>query len=249
MKAIFASLAATLAIGMFLATNLSADDKGPAGGAGKSVGEGGHAGGSVGGGGGAGVDVRAGGDAARASVRAGEAARLNVQAAPNRGRVDVDVNRGRVGVDANRDRNLDSVRANVRTPRQDYFVERGNRIGDSQFDRHGIGIVDDRAFVGRSDNRWRYRNWNNEWWYWLPGGYWSYYRGDRWNRYEPDSYIAYNDYYNNTPAPAVAATPTSNGPYYEDQNGFYYMDQQGQRVYDPQIQRVGVAGAVGPTAR
>src|SRR5262249_42998356 len=163
-------------------------------------------------------------------VRAGgEAPRANVQAAPSRGRVDVDVNRGRVGVDLNRNRSLDGARANinVRTPRQDYFVERGNRIGDRNFDRHGIGIVDDRAFVGRGDNRWRYRNWNNEWWYWMPGGYWSFYRGDRWNRYEPDGYIAYNDYYNNTPAPAVVATPTSNGPYYEDQNGFYYMDQQG----------------------
>ncbi|HEY2880919.1 MAG TPA: hypothetical protein VGJ15_00765, partial [Pirellulales bacterium] len=91
------------------------------------------------------------------------------------GRRDGDVRRdAEVRRDANRDANLDK-----RDDRRDAHATA--RLGDHEFDRNGIGLINDRDFRNRTDNRWRYQRYGNEWWYWVPQGYWMFYRGDRWN--------------------------------------------------------------------
>jgi hypothetical protein len=100
-------------------------------------------------------------------------------------------------------------------------VDRKSDLGDSGFDKHGIGKMDESKYKDRKDNDWRYKQWGSEWWYWMPGGYWSYWRGNGWHRYDVDAYVDYSN---------------SSGPYYEDQNGFYTM-QDGRKVYDPHIHR------------
>jgi len=112
-----------------------------------------------------------------------------------------------------------------------------NRIGDSDFDRFGIGRMDDARYRTYSGNQWRYKRYGSDWFYWMPAGYWMFYGDGRWNRYEPDSYATYyyGDTYQQPQQPATTAG--FNGPYYEDSSGFYHMNGN-QRVYDPQIQRV-----------
>jgi hypothetical protein len=157
-----------------------------------------------------------------AHVEGNAAAKADVDAA----RGNVDVNRGQVNADVNR-----SVRINDRNA----FVERNAKLGDRNYDRRGIGALEEGRYANNRDNNWRYRRWGDEWWYWLPTGSWDYWRAGRWYPYDVNSYT-----YENEPAPVTAAN--FNGPYYESQNGFYYMDGS-RRVYDPQIRRV--AGEVG----
>jgi hypothetical protein len=108
-------------------------------------------------------------------------------------------------------------------------INRGDKLGDRDFDGHRIGALDESKYKDRKDNDWRYRHWGNEWWYWVPGGYWMYWRNGDWTRYDDSNYV---DYENGT-----SQNASFNGPYYEDQNGFYYL-QNGRRVYDPQIRRI-----------
>jgi hypothetical protein len=138
----------------------------------------------------------------------------------DRGRdnVGVNVDRGRVGVNVDRNRSGD----------------RG-RLGDRDYDRHGIGALDDSRYRGRNDNRWRFTKWHNQWWYWMPAGYWMAWDGGRWNRYDEGSYV--DNYYNDQQPIASNAS----GPYYEDQNGFYSFEGN-RKVYDPQIRRVNSVG-------
>jgi hypothetical protein len=109
------------------------------------------------------------------------------------------------------------------------------RLGTSNFDRRGIGRLDEGRFAGRTDNNWRYSRWGNRWWYWLPIGAWAWWNGDRWVNYDADTYV--DDYGDGYAAPQTAVAAESPGPYYEDQGGFFYY-QGGQKVYDPNIQRV-----------
>ncbi len=146
----------------------------------------------------------------------GRGANVNV----DRNGANVQVDRGRDGANVNVDRNRNVDRA---------------RLGDREFDRHGIGALDDNRFRGRNDNRWRYSRWHNQWWYWMPAGYWMVWNNDRWNRYDTDTYV--DNYSNQQPLASNAS-----GPYYEDQNGFYYFEGN-RKVYDPQIRRV--ANSVG----
>jgi len=108
------------------------------------------------------------------------------------------------------------------------------RIGDSDFDRYGIGRLDANRYASERGNQWRYRHYGNDWFYWMPAGYWMFYGDGRWNRYDADAYSTYY-YGDNYQQPAAAAN--FSGPYYEDSNGFYHMNGN-QRVYDPNIQRV-----------
>jgi hypothetical protein len=199
------ALLCTLAMGGCLALLVSV-----AWAADEAKGPGGNIGGAVGGA--VGGAERGGGNAA-AHVEAGPGPRANVNVDAGRGRTNVNVDRGRVNT---------SVQAN-----------RG-RIGDSNWDRWGVGRLDDSRFRNSSGNDWRYRRWGNEWWYWMPAGYWMFWRNGDWVRYDPDAYTYGDTYQGNYAA--------SNGPYYEDSNGFYYIDG-GRRIYDPSIRRVG--GAVG----
>jgi hypothetical protein len=66
-----------------------------------------------------------------------------------------------------------------------------------------------------NDNRWRYRHYNGEWWYWMPGNYWMYHRGDQWNRYDASTF---------QPLPVVVqSTPTFNDGYsYRNYGPGYY---------------------------
>jgi hypothetical protein len=109
------------------------------------------------------------------------------------------------------------------------FVNRSEKLGDRDFDKHRIGALDESKYKDRRDNNWRYRHWGEEWWYWVPEGYWMYWHNGRWIRYD-DSYV--DSYQNDNPQNA-----SFHGPYYEDDKGFYYMEN-GRRVYDPQIRRM-----------
>jgi hypothetical protein len=94
-------------------------------------------------------------------------------------------------------------------------------LGDNNFDKNGIGSLDEKKFSNEKDNKWRYSRKGNAWWYWAPGGYWMYWRNGDWSRYNVDNYV-----------------DALSGPYYEDDNGFYSL-QGDRKVYDPQIRRVG----------
>jgi hypothetical protein len=68
---------------------------------------------------------------------------------------------------------------------------------------------------------------NNEWWYWMPGGYWTYYRNSNWNRYDPYGFqpltpdtIRYQTGYRGPAGPV----------YYLDENGLRY-----RRFYAPEV--------------
>ena len=39
---------------------------------------------------------------------------------------------------------------------------------------------------------WRYTFHNGEWWYWLPENRWVYWRANRWNDYDPSTYVAHD---------------------------------------------------------
>jgi len=140
-------------------------------------------------------------------------------------RANMNMNPARVNADVNR-----GVRINDRNA----FIERNAKLGDRDYDRRGIGRLDESRYANYRDNNWRYRRWGDEWWYWLPTGSWDYWRDGRWYPYEANSYV--DVYQQNQPVANFS------GPYYEDQNGFYYMEGN-RRVYDPQIRRV--AGEVG----
>ena len=142
------------------------------------------------------------------------------------------------GRDGNRS-GRDNVAANVDRGRSDLDRNRDGdrgRLGDRDFDRHGIGALDDGRYRGRNDNRWRYSKWHNQWWYWMPAGYWMVWDSGRWNRYNEGSYV--DNYYNNQQPLASNAS----GPYYEDQNGFFYYEGN-RKIYDAQIHRI--ANSVG----
>ena len=47
---------------------------------------------------------------------------------------------------------------------------RGNLIGDRDFDKNGIGLVDVDRYRDRRDDRWRYHRYHDNWWYWMPAG-------------------------------------------------------------------------------
>jgi len=105
---------------------------------------------------------------------------------------------GRVGMNANRGPIL-STRNQA-------------RLGTSNFDRRGIGRLDESRFAGRTDNNWRYARWGNRWWYWLPIGAWAWWDGDRWVNYDADTYADnYGDYGYATPQTATAAHTTGVG--------------------------------------
>jgi hypothetical protein len=168
------------------------------------------------------VGVQAGGGGAKVNANVGGG---------DRGRgadINVDAGRGGANIEANVDRGN-------RTDRRESVVDRNRsntrdrgKIGDNNWDRWGVGRLDDSRFRNNAGNDWRYRRWGNEWWYWMPAGYWMYWRNGDWTRYDADSY-SYGDQGNYA---------SFSGPYYEDSNGFYYL-QNDRRIYDPQIRRVG----------
>ena len=45
---------------------------------------------------------------------------------------------------------------------------------------------------GQTQELWRYTFHNGEWWYWLPKARWVYWRDNRWNDYDPKTYILPN---------------------------------------------------------
>lgn len=44
----------------------------------------------------------------------------------------------------------------------------------------------------QSQNKWRYVFHNGEWWYWLPENRWVYWRNNKWNDYNPRTFISSN---------------------------------------------------------
>jgi hypothetical protein len=169
--------------------------------------------------------------------RAADSAAVNADRNAERTINRAEINANRATVNANR-AITNANRVITRGPNigSEAFVDRTAHLGDRNFDRRGIGPLDEARFANARNNNWRYRRWGNEWWYWVPGNYWMYWRDNRWYPYDYDSYV--DVYQQNQPVQAA----NYNGPYYEDQNGFYYMNGN-QRVYDPQIRRVG--GEVG----
>jgi len=131
-------------------------------------------------------------------------------------------------LNGNQDRQNGQFNLNLGTNRG-ITINRGDKLGDRDFDGHRVGALDESKYKDRKDNDWRYRHWGNEWWYWVPGGYWMYWRNGDWTRYDDGNYVNYEN--GNQP------NASFNGPHYEDQNVFYYL-QNGRRVYDPQIRRI-----------
>jgi hypothetical protein len=39
----------------------------------------------------------------------------------------------------------------------------------------------------QGSDSWRYRYWNNQWWYWVPEGHWAYWQNKQWNNYRPST--------------------------------------------------------------
>jgi len=153
--------------------------------------------------------------------------------------INIDAGKGGISVDSqrNKDRDNDRKDNNRRDDndrRRDDLTKRA-RIGDGDWDRFGIGRLDDSRYRNQSGNQWRYKRYGNDWFYWAPAGYWMFYGNGNWNRYSPDVYATY--YYGDNYVPRQQVVPANfNGPYYEDSNGFYYMNGN-QRVYDPTIHR------------
>jgi len=152
--------------------------------------------------------------------------------------INIDAGKGGIAIDSqrNRDRDNDRKDNNRRDDndrRRDDLSKRG-RIGDGDWDKFGIGRLDDSRYKNQSGNQWRYKRYGNDWFYWAPAGYWMYYGNNHWNRYDPDSYATY--YYGNGYVPQQQVPANFNGPYFEDSNGFYYMNGN-QRVYDQSIRR------------
>jgi hypothetical protein len=155
--------------------------------------------------------------------------------------INVDAGRNGLQVDSQRNKDRDNDRRN-NNDRRDDLTRRG-RIGDSDWDRFGVGRLDNDRYRNYSGNQWRYKRYGSDWFYWMPAGYWMYYGNGRWNRYDADSYATYY-YGDNYVQPQQAVQANFNGPFYEDSAGFYYMNGN-QRVYDPSIQRVAATdGAV-----
>jgi hypothetical protein len=67
---------------------------------------------------------------------------------------------------------------------------RGRGVDVNVSPQGGVNIRDNRT----SDNQWRYRRHNNEWWYWTPQSSWVYHRGGRWNRYDSANFRPYSPY-------------------------------------------------------
>jgi hypothetical protein len=45
---------------------------------------------------------------------------------------------------------------------------------------------------GQGQDQWRYTFHNGEWWYWLPASRWVYWRDNRWNDYNPKTFVFLN---------------------------------------------------------
>jgi len=160
--------------------------------------------------------------------------------------INIDTGKGGLVVDSQRNRDRDgdrkdNNRRDNNDRRRDDLTKR-DRIGDGDWDKFGIGRLDDSRYRNQSGNQWRYKRYGNDWFYWAPAGYWMFYGNNHWNRYSPDVYATY--YYGDNYIPQQQVAPANfNGPYYEDSNGFYSMNGN-QRVYDPSIRRM--VTATGP---
>ncbi len=106
------------------------------------------------------------------------------------------------------------------------------KLGDANFDKNGIGPIDESKHAGDKGIGWRYQKLGNDWWFWTPSGHWCYNRGGQWCIYNPSTYISLNG---------------AKGPFYEDQQGFFTL-QNGQKTYDSTIHRDGTQAAAQVTA-
>lgn len=207
--------------------SVNADERGPGGG--------GRGGANVGVGGGGGVNAHLDGNAG-VNVQHG-----NTEAQAHQdGGVKVQANKPELpSVQGNANTNANAAKEGMQGAKADVGVNanvgdrgrRGHPENLSDRDRESFRDFDNRALRGVArEDRWRYRQYGGNWWYWLPAGYWMYYRDGNWSRYnDGGTYEAYSE-------PTQAANGF-HGPYYEDSNGFYYFDQ-GRRVYDSHIRRV-----------
>jgi hypothetical protein len=88
------------------------------------------------------------------------------------------------------------------------------------------------AAANPSDNQWRYRWHNNNWWYWTPENRWIYRNGNAWVNYEPA--VAAVPAVVNANQPAVGYTPGPYG-YTTGYRGYYGPAYQGG-YYGPAYQ-------------
>jgi hypothetical protein len=146
--------------------------------------------------------------------------------------INIDPGKNGISIDSQRNKDRDNFRKDNDRHRDD--LTKRSRIGDGNWDKFGIGRLDDSRYRNSSGNQWRYKKYGNDWFYWTPTGYWMFYGNGRWNRYDPDVYATY--YYGDGYVPQQVVPTNFNGPYYEDSNGFYYLNGN-QRVYDPTIRR------------
>src|ERR1700690_2444107 len=49
------------------------------------------------------------------------------------------------------------------------------KLGDGNFDKNGIGALDESKHAGDKGVGWRYQQVGGEWWFWAPSGHWCYY--------------------------------------------------------------------------
>ena len=57
----------------------------------------------------------------------------------------------------------------------------------AQFSLPTVNGAEQKAKQG--DQQWRFTYHNGEWWYWLPTNQWVYWRNNRWNDYDPQTFI------------------------------------------------------------
>ncbi len=124
----------------------------------------------------------------------------------------------------------------IRTPGKKGSGSNSNdhkKMGDSNFDKNGIGSMDEKKFSDQKGNKWRYEQRGHEWWYWQPAGYWCYWRDGRWCHYDENTYVEV----------AVAG----HGPFYEDRKRLLLPGRQPQslRSADSPQCDVGTVGTAG----
>ena len=100
------------------------------------------------------------------------------------------------------------------------------KMGDSGFDKNGIGRMDEKRFSGDKNSKERFQQHGKEWWYWTHSGHWCYWRGGQWCTYDADTYCDIG---------------SARGPFYEDQNGFILLNGS-HKVYDLLIHRAAREG-------
>ncbi len=76
----------------------------------------------------------------------------------------------------------------------------------------------------QDQQQWRFTFHNGEWWYWLPTNQWVYWRNNRWNDYDPQTFIA-NSAASVVPTGRISSTDAGQANLNSDIRPFYGHSQ------------------------